>query len=312
MAAAANKFLAALDGDQKAKATFEFKSDERQNWHFVPKDRKGITVKEMTAAQRKLAFALLRSGMSELGYTKATNIMELEKILFEMEGANRRFPRDSELYHFSVFGQPNTTGSWGWRFEGHHLSINITLDKNEVVSVTPSFMGTNPAEVRSGAKKGLRVLTEEEDVARQLIQSFNAEQKKAAIFSTKAHSDILTEAKKKVKPLDQNGIMASELTGEQKDTLVKLIQAYVYRYRPDVAEADLKKIEKAGIEKIKFGWAGGIEKGEGHYYMVQGPTFLLEYDNTQNNNNHIHAVWRDFQNDFGEDLLRKHYQQVKH
>lgn len=312
MADAANKFLAALDGDQKAKVAYDFKSDERQNWHYVPKDRKGLTVKEMTAAQRKLAFALLRSGMSDKGYNKATNIMNLENVLHEMEGANRRFPRDPELYHFFIFGQPSTTAPWGWRVEGHHLSVNFTIDKDEVVSVTPSFMGTNPADVKSGPLKGLRVLAEEEDFGRQLIKSLNAEQRKTAIFAKEAPKEILTEAKKKVKPLAQNGIAASRLTSEQKETLNKLIKAYVFRYRPDVAESDLKKIEQAGVEKIQFAWAGGVEKGEGHYYMVQGPTFLLEYDNTQNNNNHIHAVWRDFQNDFGEDLLRKHYEQVPH
>jgi hypothetical protein len=312
MAGAANKFLSALDGDQKAKASFDFKSDERQNWHFIPKERKGLTVKEMTSAQRKLAFALLHSGMSDMGYNKATNIMSLENVLHELEGANRKFPRDPELYHFFIFGQPSTKAAWGWRVEGHHLSVNVTVDDDQVVSVTPSFMGTNPAEVKAGPRKGVRVLADEEDLGRQLVKSLNAEQKQSAIFSETAPKEIFTEAKRKVQPLDKSGVEASSFTTDQKEALVKLIKAYVFRYRSDVAEADLKKITQAGIEKIRFAWAGGLEKGEGHYYMVQGPTFLLEYDNTQNNNNHVHAVWRDFQEDFGEDLLRKHYQQVPH
>ena len=162
MADAANKFLLWLDADQKAKAAFEFKDQERENWHFIPKDRKGLTVKEMTAPQRKLAFTLLHSGMSDMGYSKATNIMSLENILHEMEGANQKFPRDPELYHFFVFGKPSTTDAWGWRVEGHHLSVNVTVDKDQVVSVTPSFMGTNPAEVKTGPRKGLRVLADEE------------------------------------------------------------------------------------------------------------------------------------------------------
>jgi hypothetical protein len=312
MAVAANKFLASLTPEQKARATFDFKADDRLDWHFIPKERKGLTIKEMSEAQRKLAHALLRSGMSAHGYTKATNIMSLEPILHELEGAGRRFPRDQELYHFFVFGQPEAKGTWGWRVEGHHLSANFTVVKGEYFASTPSFMGSNPAEVRQGPRKGLRVLAGEEDLARQLIQSLNAEQRKAAIFSETAPKEIFTEAKRRVQALESAGIVAAKLTPPQRRTLMKLIEEYVQRVRPDLARTDLMKIEKAGIEKILFAWAGGIEKGEGHYYRVQGPTFLLEYDNTQNNNNHIHAVWRDFESDFGEDLLKKHYQDASH
>jgi hypothetical protein len=173
-------------------------------------------------------------------------------------------------------------------------------------------MGTNPAEVKAGPRKGLRVLADEEDLGRALVKSLDDEQRKTAIFSETAPKEIITEAQKHVKPLDKTGITAAKMTGGQKDTLLKLIRNYVNRYRADVADDDLKKIGKAGLDKISFAWAGGLEHGEGHYYRVQGPTFLLEYDNTQNNNNHIHAVWRDFDGDFGEDLLRKHYQDTPH
>jgi hypothetical protein len=165
-------------------------------------------------------------------------------------------------------------------------------------------MGSNPAEILKGPRKGLRVLAGEEDLARQLVKSLDAEQRKATIFSETAPKEIFTEAKRRVQPLETQGISAARLKPAQRRNLVKLIEEYVHRVRPDVAGQDLKKIENAGIEKISFAWAGGIEKGEGHYYRVQGPTFLLEYDNTQNNNNHNHAVWRDLENDFGEDLLR--------
>src|SRR4051812_31092108 len=245
MADAANKFLASLDGDQKAKAVFEFKNDERLNWHFIPKERKGLTVKEMTAPQRKLAFALLHSGMSDMGYSKATNIMSLENILHEMEGANRKFPRDPELYHFFVFGKPSTTEAWGWRVEGHHLSVNITVDKDQVISVTPSFMGTNPAEVKSGPRKGVRVLADEEDLGRQLVKSLSEDQRKTAIFSETAPKEIYTEAKKHVNPLENAGVLAGNLDSKQKAVLIKLIRNYIGRYRPDVAAADIKKIEAA-------------------------------------------------------------------
>ncbi len=313
MAAAANKFLASLDAGQKAKASFDFKADDRSNWAFVPKnDRKGLTLKEMSAEQRLLARALLVSGLSKQGFEKATKIMSLESILAELEGPGRRFPREHDLYHVFIFGTPAAKGTWGWRFEGHHLSANFTIIDGKFFAATPSFFGSNPAEVLQGPRKGLRVLAGEEDLGRELIKSLNAEQRKTAIFDSTAPNEIFTEAQSKVQPLEAKGIAAAKLDRKQRALLMKLIEEYVNRVRPELAELDLKKIKKAGEGKILFAWAGGIEKGEGHYYRVQGPTFLLEYDNTQNNNNHVHAVWRDFANDFGEDLLRKHYQQHEH
>jgi hypothetical protein len=312
MAGAARSFLGALTKEQRAKAAFDFKADERFNWHFIPKERKGLTLKEMTEPQRKLALALLHSGLSDLGFSKATNIMSLEPILFELEGAARKFPRDPELYHFFVFGEPDAKGTWSWRVEGHHLSANFTLVKGEFIASTPSFLGSNPAEVRQGARQGVRVLAGEEDRARDLIKALTPEQRKTAIFDATAPKEIFTEAKRRVQALEKSGLEASQMTSPQRELLVKLIEEYVHRVRPDLAKQDLAKIKKAGVEKIQFAWAGGVEKGEGHYYRVQGPTFLLEYDNTQNNNNHIHAVWRDFNGDFGEDLLRQHYEQQPH
>lgn len=312
MAAAANKFLESLSAEQRAKATFELKSEERGNWHFIPKVRNGLTLKAMTPEQRQLAHALLRSGMSAHGYQAATNIISLEAILKELEGPRGTMVRDGELYYFSIFGKPDPTGTWGWRVEGHHLSLNFTVVKGELFSGTPSFFGTNPAEVRQGPRKGLRVLPEDEDRGREMIKSLDADQRKVAIFDEKAPADIITGAKRKVMPLETTGIAASKLTPEQSRKLETLVKTYVTRLRGELAEADLKRIQNAGWDKVYFAWAGGIEKGEPHYYRVQGPTFLIEYDNTQNNANHIHAVWRDFDNDFGEDLLRKHYQETPH
>jgi ABC-type transporter MlaC component len=312
MAAAANKFLASLTSEQKAKAQFEFKADERLNWHYIPKDRLGLTLKEMSADQRQLAHALLLTGYSEHGYTKATNIISLEPVLAEQEGPQRKIPRDPGLYHLFIFGMPDAKGTWGWRFEGHHISANFTIVKGEFFGSTPSFFGSNPAEVRQGPRQGARALSGEEDRGRELIQSLDTEQRKTAIFATTAPKEILTEAKRRVQALDSVGISAAKMTREQRSRLTKLIEEYVRRVRPELAEEDLKKIKQAGVDKIQFAWAGGTEKGDGHYYRVQGPTFLLEYDNTQNNNNHIHAVWRDFANDFGEDLLRKHYAEHPH
>jgi len=312
MAAAANKLLDSLTPEQRAKASFPFKSDERSNWYFIPKVREGLTIKAMTPAQRLLAHALLRSGLSAPGYDRATNIMSLEPVLKELEGTAGTMVRDSELYYISIFGKPEAAGTWGWRWEGHHCSVNFTVIKGELFSGTPSFLGTNPAEVRQGPRKGLRVLAEDEDLGRALVKSFTAEQLKVVIYDVTAPKEMITSNKRKVMPLETTGLSAAKMTKAQVAQLQAVVKSYVNRLRGDLAAMDLKKIDQAGWDKTYFAWAGGLEKGDPHYYRVQGPTFLIEYDNTQNNANHIHAVWRDFDNDFGEDLLRKHYAEVPH
>lgn len=305
MADAANAFLAALNEQQRAKAAFELKDEERLNWHFVPKARKGLSIKEMEPHQRALANALLSSGMSHKGFFKASTIMSLEQILKETEKGGGP-TRDPEGYFVSIFGKPESHGNWAWRFEGHHLALNFTVAGHEV-AVTPSFMGSNPGEVREGPRKGLRVLGREEDIARELVKSLDEEQKKAVIFTDKAPSDIITGAERKARSLEPKGISKAKLNATQQELLMSLIEEYLYRARPEVAEAEMKEVQAAGDAQIWFAWAGSTEPRQGHYYRVQGPTFLLEYDNTQNNANHVHAVWRDLKNDFGEDILRKHY-----
>ena len=309
MAEAATNFLAALSPEQKAKATFAFTSDERVNFHFVPMARKGLPFAEMSPAQRHLANVLLSSALSHRGYFKAATIMSLEQILFELE--NRAPRRNAELYYFSLFGTPGND-AWGVRVEGHHLSLNFTIRGETILATTPSFLGTNPAEVRTGLRAGLRVLAAEEDLGRQLIKSLDAKQRAVAIFDTNAPNDILTGDKRRAWRLEPAGLAASGLNPAQRETLATLIKEYLGRNRTEVAAADWSRIEKAGWEKVYFAWAGGLEPGQAHYYRVQGPTFLFEYDNTQNNANHIHTVWRDLENDFGDDLLKRHYEQSPH
>jgi hypothetical protein len=314
MTDAAKKFLGALKPEQKAKAHYaDLKSDARQAWHFIPTEmvsfgRKGLPMTEMTEDQRKLAFALLQSAMSEHGYAKATGIISLEAVLKQFE-KNSKVDRNPVLYFVSVYGTPDAKGTWAWRFEGHHLSLSFTIVDGKEFAAVPSFMGTNPAEVREGPKKGLRVLGVEEDLGRELVKSLSAEQRTTAIFAEKAPADIITGAKVKADRLSPAGIAYAKLNDAQKQQLKKVVAEYANRVRSDVAKADLAKIDKAGWDTVAFAWAGGLERGDGHYYRVQGPTFLLEYDNTQNNANHVHAVWRDFTNDFGEDLLKRHYEQ---
>jgi hypothetical protein len=305
MAEAAQAFLAALPEEKRAKAVFEFKDDERLNWHFIPKTRKGLPLKEMESHQQALAHALLSSGMSHRGYFKANAIISLEQLLREIEKGSGP-SRDSAMYFVSIFGTPKSHGNWAWRFEGHHLALNFTIAGDDV-AVTPSFMGTNPGEVREGPRKGLRILGSEEDLARELVKSLNADLQKVAIYTNKAPSDIITAADRKARVLEPKGIAKAKLNKEQQALLDSVIREYLYRARPEVADKEWKEVEDAGAEQIYFAWGGSTEPKQGHYYRVQGPTFLLEYDNTQGNANHVHAVWRDLKNDFGEDILRKHY-----
>ena len=310
MSLAAHNFLAALSPDQKAKATFAFDDAERENWNFIPKARKGLPVKEMTQPQRLLAQALLASGLSSRGYEKAVTIMSLEEVLGKLEEGKTGTPvRDAENYFVSVFGEPDSEKPWGWRVEGHHLSLNFASEAGAVVSMTPSFFGSNPAEVLDGPRKGLRILAEEEDLGRELIKSLNDDQKKEAVILPEAPKEIINVPGRNDRT-NPEGLPAFKLTAEQSALLTKLIKTYLNRHRLDLAADDWAKIEKAGLDEVKFAWAGGAEPGQPHYYRVQGPTFLLEFDNTQNNANHIHTVWRDFANDFGEDVLKAHYEQA--
>ena len=317
MARAATQFLGGLSPEQKAKAALPFDSDDRLRWHFIPNEmfqRKGLMIKDMSEAQRRLAHDLLRSGLSARGYNKVTAIIELEDILRAVETGGK-MARDKEEYLFSVFGSPSAKGNWGWRVEGHHISIRFTIADgavNRELSSTPMFLGANPAEVRDGDKKGLRVLAEEEDAARALVTSLTAAQRQAAIINAVAPTDIVTANKNDITPLPDQGVTYASLTGDQRKALMRVIEAYATNMETDIAAERINKIKKAGVDKIRFAWAGETDKGKKHYYMVQGPTFLIEFDNTQNNGNHIHSVWRDFNGDFGRDLLREHLRQVAH
>jgi hypothetical protein len=312
MAEAANKFLASLTPEQKAKANFEFGDAQRFDWHFIPRDRKGVPLKELDEKQRGLAMEFMKTGLGAAGYQKATTIMSLEPVLAQLEGPSRRFPRDPQLYYFSIFGTPSANDPWGWRVEGHHISLQFTVVKGELVSNTPLFFGANPAEVREGERKGLRALAGEEDRGRELVAALDEKQRAVAIFDKTAPGDIITMNIRKADPLKPEGIAAGQLTKQQKSLLEKLLDEYLSRMPQDIADERSKKLRLYGFDKIHFAWAGGVNKGDPHYYRIQGPTFLVEYDDTQNNANHIHSVWRDFNGDFGRDLLREHLQAFPH
>ena len=310
MAEAAGNFLAALDADSRAKAVIEFgDTQERENWHYIPRDRAGLALKEMDGKLRALAHALVATGVSAQGYEKVKTIIGLEPILAGIEGGGRRFPRDPELYYLSVFGEPGDAAPWGWRFEGHHISLNYTLVDGRMVGPTPLFFGSNPAEVRHGEHEGLRALKEEEDLGRQLLHELDGEQQKVAVVNAEAPGDILTTNVPYVRgEVEPEGLGSADMTAAQRDILNALVEVYVRRMPEAVAAAEWARLG-GDLPSARFAWAGGAERGDPHYYRVQGASFLAEYDNVQNDANHIHAVWRDLTNDFGEDILRKHYRE---
>lgn len=309
MTAAATAFLASLSPELKKKATFDFNDKHRTAWYFTPQQdkekkftRKGARLEEMTADQKKAAMALLKTGLSAKGYETATTIIDLENLLLELEGPKGAMTRNNNWYFVSVFGEPSATGKWGWRFEGHHLSVNYTLDKGEVVTGAPMLFASNPAEVKDGSKKGLRPLPEIEDHARALITSLKEDQDKLA-KQPKAFPEI-NEGSPKANVGAPVGITADKLTAEQKATLMKLLKAYTDRMPEEFAAAEMKKATGTPDAKLYFAYSGGPKPGEAYTYRVQGPEFVVEFLNVQadaskNPANHIHSAWRRLPIDFG-------------
>ena len=311
MAEAARRWLDSLESPQRAQASMRFDSDERYVWDYRPVPHQGVALKDMIAAQREAAMALLDASLSLRGAVRVRAIMALEPILAEIEraaGADNVLRRDPTLYWFAVFGEPGGADPWAWRVGGHHVAVHITVVDRDFVSMTPLFFGANPATVPHGPHAGLRTLAAEEDLARELLARLEADQKAIAVVAAVAPADILTQNYRSADPdAVPVGLAFAKLHGEQREALVRLVRHYVERAAPEVAAVEWRKIEAAGLEAITFAWAGPEARGQGHYYAVRGPRFLIEYDNTQNDANHIHSVWRDFTHDWGEDLLAAHY-----
>ncbi len=305
----ANDFLSTLSPTLKSKVQYTWNDGERLNWHFVPKDRNGISLHDLNEKQRAAAFALLKASLSNQGYQKATGILALEKILQQVEGRGENDSyRDPLNYYFTIFGPPAPDKLWGWRLEGHHLSLNFSTANGIVESSTPSFWGSNPAVVPSGNERGKKTLKDEMDLGFVLINALNEQQLAKARFSETALHEIVSYNKQQAELLTPAGILYKDLTADQQQLFMKLLNTYIKNYEFGFAEKLMEKIKKAGIDKLSFAWAGALKPGAGHYYRIQGPMLLIEYDNTQNNANHIHSVVRDLTNDFAGDILREHYQ----
>ncbi|GJM30346.1 MAG: hypothetical protein DHS20C17_29810 [Cyclobacteriaceae bacterium] len=309
MAKAAQSLMETLNADERAQASLPFNDDERSSWHFTPSPHRGLTWEKMNSEQRDAMMKLLLTGLSKKGMDKTKEIMALEEVLRVLEDrpADDRY-RHPELYYFMLFGEPGPD-PWGWRFEGHHVSLNYT-SVGDQLSVTPAFMGANPAEVPKGPHKGKRVLAAEEDLARDLLASFDPDQLKVVLISDQAPEEIVTGMERKAMMGKQEGLAFQKMTDSQQRLLQQLVQNYLGNMEASVASNQLMQIEAEGWDKVFFAWAGETERGPGkaHYYRIHGPSLLIEFDNIQNNANHIHAVWRDLKNDFGEDLLKKHHQ----
>jgi hypothetical protein len=308
MVDAADKLVVSLTEEQKAKAVFAFDSKERTNWHFIPMQdeakkatRKGLPLEDMTEEQRKAALELVKAGTSAEGNKAALTIMSLEAILRDLEkrGAMVRNPN---WYFFTIFGKPSKTGKWGWRVEGHHLSLNFVVDNGKITAATPAFFGANPATVKGGQRKGLRTLPEAEDLARELFKSLDEDQKSVA-FQKQQFPEI-KQGTADTGVGAPKGLKAKKMTEKQRAVLVKLLQSYANRLPREITMAQMKEVRDGGVENIHFAFAGGAEPGKPHSYRLQGPTYVVEFLNVQsdsagNPGNHIHSVWRNLKGDFG-------------
>ncbi len=309
MTKAAKRFVESLSGDQRDKTIYEYMDGERIFWYYPPVNRHGIPLRDMDDDQRQLAYSLMETGLTDRSFDQAKLIIEHESVLgpLEKEAGVTSFVRDPDLYYWTVFGDPASDKEpWGWRVEGHHISLNFSLWGDKFLSMTPFFFGANPAEVRKGPKKGLRILDQREDLAFELMNSLDKGQSSKATIYGEAPYDILTYNASRVSLPPEEGLPASKMNDTQKDILRNLVNVYVNQVRTDMAQEKLQRLEEEGFDGLHWAWGGPVEEGKEHYYRIHGGNFVVEFDNRQNGANHIHSVWRDVENDFANDVLREH------
>jgi Protein of unknown function (DUF3500) len=307
--AAALELVTVVPGEARAQLLLPFTDEARSDWHYVPRQRPGIAWRDMNAAQRQATTALLRTALTAAGLDKVRAVMQLEIALRELEASGSK--RDPENYSVAIFGTPSPKpGAWGFRLEGHHLSLHFTLDGDHFVSTLPQFMGSNPALVpqdfkNGGPRQGTRVLGEEEDLARALMAALDAPRRASAYFDSRTYGDIVTKNAARLSPLEPVGVKFGALAAPEQATLLRLIHTFANILRPELEAERLERVRSGGLDSIRFGWAGSLERGKPFYYRIAGKTFLIEFDNS--GGNHIHSVWRDFDGDWGRDVLREHY-----
>lgn len=307
MARAAVAWLSSLTDSQRREAQLHWSSNARERWHYVPRSRPGVTLRAMDDRQTAAAWNVLGSLLSTRGLDQVRGQLRIEEILGELTG-NRSF-RDPGNYALVVFGDPAGTAAWAWRFEGHHLSINVLVAPEHGVAVTPTFFGANPASVPKGhAHGGFRLLGAEEDAVFSLMQSIEGRQREEAIISNRSLGDIVAGPGRELSLQSKEGIALASLTEAQRGGVARILELYAETMRPEIANAAMARVREAGLEQIHFAWAGSLTRGQPHYFRIHGPTALIEYDNTQNGANHVHSVWIDPLGVFGRDMLRAHYQ----
>lgn len=302
----ANALIALLSEDQRRRGVFPVDSDQLTNWHFVPRDRPGFAWSSLSAEQKNAGHRLLKAALSKVGYEKIEAIRALEPILYEME--NRNPGRDENNYAFSFFGSPSDTKPWAWRYEGHHLSLTFVYRDGQLVSSSPQFLGTNPAEVDSGPKKGTRILHKEQDIALQLLASLTPDQLKVAKIAEQTTGDIITGAARVAAIEGRKGLSYGAMSESQRKMLLKLLQAHAEVQSEREQMRRIRQIEEEEVSELVFAWMGSPERRARNYYRIQGKNLIIEFDNSQNNGNHIHTVWRNRKEDFGADVLKEHYQ----
>jgi hypothetical protein len=304
MVQAARALVADLDPEQARTLGGSLDDPRLREWTYLPGDRPGLLLADLSDEQRESALALMESGHGSVGAELAVGAMQVERIRRELvSGASV----DNDRYWFRVLGEPGGDEPWGWRVNGHHLAVHVVVADGRV-SVTPHFIGSEPAKIPSGPDAGRRLLGPEEDLARELRAGLSPDQSAAAVFSATPPDDILTRADPIADPrVLPEGLRYGDLTALQQDLLRRLVRRYLDRAPADYAEQCWAEAVEAGLDRIGFAWAGGAEPGARHYYCITAPQFLIEYDNTQDGGNHAHSVWRHLRDDFGADLLRLHY-----
>ncbi|MEQ9408606.1 MAG: DUF3500 domain-containing protein [Fuerstiella sp.] len=301
MTTAATRLLEVLDHSQRLQVTFSYDDPERINWHFIPRDRRGLGLWDLHGAAHDAANALVSSGLTAAGYQKVLQVRSLEEVLYLFEGgseAERRQKRHPHRYYVSIFGTPGPKSLWGWRFEGHHLSLNFSIKDGQIVSSTPEFFGANPGLIDAGPGRSLRVLGKREDIARQILKACPDSTRSQLWLSKEAPNDIRGGGVAQPVVDKPQGLRYADMTPEQKQLLKDLLAEYLTAMPATVVRERMQQIEDAGLENIYFGWWGGSELNEPHHYVVQGRTFIIEYNNTQNSANHVHAIWRNLDGDF--------------
>jgi hypothetical protein len=302
MRSAAAAFLVGLDEGQRALAQRPFSDERARRWiEYRPHPRPGACLADLDRATRKAAHRLLATALSPHAYAQAMAIIALEEVLDRREEGRRG--RHSNDYWVIVFGDPADGELWSWRFEGHHLSVTMTVHGDDV-SPAPVFLGANPATVSFAGRPVLRPLAPEEDLARDLLDALGAAGRSAAIVADEAPSDIYSSVSPRVRiPIEPLGIAGARLGPAARVVLDQLVTLYLTRLPDELAALQAARLD---LRQLSFAWAGPIQPGHRHYYRVQGPDLLLEYDNTADDANHAHTVLRRPLSDFGDDVLAQH------